>query len=177
MPRTNRSATQWSSRRCCRRWATWLVGKETFARRSTSIADRSKRRPKIGFLLWTLWQLDSQLEVEVELGLLADAEQTARRGLELARRLEDRRLTCSLLTSLGLAALRAGDLERAGTLWGAVLETLRELPTGFSEYLTVAAAPLRDCTAESFVAAVDRGRGLALDDAVSLVLEPAQTEP
>ena len=132
---------------------------------------------EIGFLLWTLWQLDSQLEVEVELGLLSDAEQTARRGLELARRLEDRRLTCTLLTSLGLAALRAGDVERAGGLWGAVREALQELPTGFSEYVTSAAKPLRDCTAESFVAALDRGRGLALDDAISLVLGDAQTEP
>ena len=132
---------------------------------------------RIGFLLWTLWQLDHKLEVEVELGLLADAEETARAGLALAQRLEDRRLTCSLLVTLGLALLHGNDLERAGTIWGSVLAALRELPTPVAQHLTAVAAPLRDSTAERFVAAVERGQHIPLDEAVSLVLEPDQTEP
>ena len=132
---------------------------------------------KVGFLLWTLWQLDSQLEVEVELGLLSDAEQTAQRGLELATRLEDRRLTCrSSPTSASppSAVATSSERERCGAQSSRRFE---DLPAGFSEYLTAAAAPLRDSTAERFVAAVERGQNIPLDEAVSLVLEPDQTEP
>ena len=148
-----------------------LQGALDFFRRSAETSS------SIGFNLWALWQLDSQLEVEVELGLLSDAERTARRGLELANRLEDRRLTCSLLTSLGLAAFRGGDLERAGALCGAVFEALPELPAPISSALMAAAAPLRDCADERFVEAVERGRSISLEETVALVLESNQPEP
>ena len=46
---------------------------------------------------------------------------SARGGARLARRVRGPRDTCLPLTALARVALRRGDLERAGLLWGAVL--------------------------------------------------------
>ena len=46
----------------------------------------------------------------------------------------------------------------SGNVVGRSPRGARDLPAGFSEYLTAAAAPLRDSTAERFVAAVERGQ-------------------
>jgi predicted ATPase len=131
-----------------------------------------------GFRMWMLWMLDGQLELELKLGLLDEAEATGRDGLDLATSLDDRRLIRSLLTGLALIALRRGDRERAGALWGVVAELEREDPLLahddlFSEFAT----PLRESEDKRFLAAVEAGRALSLPGAVGLALDAAQTLP
>jgi predicted ATPase/class 3 adenylate cyclase len=131
-----------------------------------------------GFRMWALWSLAWQLDVELEFGLLEQAEQTGREGLELATQLDDRLRARSLLVGLARVALDQGQLERAGTLWGAVAEAERETPllALIPEYAE-SAAPLASCTADSFLAGSDNGRLLSLEQAAARALEDAQTEP
>jgi hypothetical protein len=129
------------------------------------------------FQLWRLWELDTQLELELRLGLLDDAEHTGREGLELARRLDDRRLTTSLLTGLALVALRRGDEARAGILWGAVVASQRENGVIPSSEQVALAAPLAGCASGRFLEAVEDGALLELGQASSIALGEPQTEP
>ncbi|MDH4347026.1 MAG: hypothetical protein OEW31_11890, partial [Thermoleophilia bacterium] len=131
-----------------------------------------------GFELWELWQLSSQLELELELELLDDAERTGRAALRLATRLDDRvRLRLVLLFLARVAFLR-GDLRRAGTLWGTLSQAEDEAPVlSPRDWFGELSAPLRDHDEASFVDAVDAGRLLTLADAVRLVLESPQTVP
>jgi len=128
--------------------------------------------------MWELWMLDSQLDVEQTLGLLEEAERTGRKGLVLATRLNDLRLTRSLLIGLAITSLRRDDLERAGTLWGAVAEIEREAPllALHPEYPTYT-EPLTACTANRFLIGCEAGRLLTLTRAVELALAEDQTEP
>jgi predicted ATPase/class 3 adenylate cyclase len=130
-----------------------------------------------GFRMWELWMLDQQLDRELELGLLDDADRTGREGLAIAARLDDRRLMRSLLASLSLVALRRGAPRRAGMLWGAVAaaeedDPLLSLREAFGEDV----AELDACVDPRFRAGVDEGRALSVADAATAADEP-QTVP
>jgi tetratricopeptide (TPR) repeat protein len=134
-----------------------------------------------GFTLWELWTLTSLLEVDLERNAPDDAERSGRRALEVSRRLRDREYGAYILAGLARAALQRGASERAGILWGAVTEDLREDPLGrlalfFDEF----AAPLLEVTDAGFLAAVEDGRLRGLEEAVAIALgevEAAQTVP
>ena len=131
------------------------------------------------FPLWALWMRNALLDVELELGLVAEAERSGREALALATSLEDERLARSILTGLALAALERGDLERAGTLWGAVAAAEAEAPLlrlghSFAGY----AARLEACADGRFLAAAGAGGREPLARAVALALgEEPQTSP
>jgi hypothetical protein len=128
--------------------------------------------------MWMLWQLDGQLELELKLGLLDEAETTGRDALDLATSLDDRRLIRSLLTGFALIALRRGERERAGSLWGVVAELEREDPLLGHDHLFIEfATPLRESEDPRFLAAVEAGSALSLAGAVALALDAAQTLP
>ena len=130
-----------------------------------------------GFDLWALWQLASELELVLDLGRPAEAEAPGRKGLRLARRLDDRRLSAWLLAGLALVALRRARLEQAGTLWGGFLAAQLEqpvlLPPDFDDFT----GQLRDCRDARFLAGVEDGRLLPLDRVVELALGESQTVP
>jgi len=125
-----------------------------------------------GFGLWELWQLAWQLELELELGRVDSAEATGRRALALAARRRDQRILRYVLTGLALVALRRGDADAAGRLWGAVTEAESEaallaMDTGFAAF----AAPLHDRSDPEFAAAVEVGRSVPLTRTIAAALE------
>jgi len=134
-----------------------------------------------GFSLWELWQLTSLMEVDLERKAPDDAERTGRDALVLARRLRDREFTLYVLAGMARAALELGAVERAGILWGALSEEMRENPLGrLAPHLHELAAPLRECSIADFLAVVEDGRVRTIEDAVALALgedAPAQTVP
>ena len=104
------------------------------------------------------------------------------RRFELIREQENRHWALYTLTTLARAALERGELERAGTLWGAVeAETARAPHQGWetggrARY----AGPLLDESREEFVTARERAQELELWDAAAIALaedETAQTVP
>jgi predicted ATPase/class 3 adenylate cyclase len=131
-----------------------------------------------GFSMWALWTLDSQLEVELQLELLDDAERTGREALALATRLDDWRLARSLLVGLALVALRRAEPERAGALWGPVLEAEHDTPLlRLWPEFEAFSSPLAMCTDARFLAAVTEGRARSLEQAVAIALDGDQTVP
>ncbi len=131
-----------------------------------------------GFRMWVLWMLDFQLEVELELGLLDQAEETGREGLELAMQLDDQLRARSILIGLARAALLQGELEHAGTLWGAVADVERDTPLlALHPEYAESTEPLTSCKADRFVAGSEAGRLLSFEQAAARALGNAQTEP
>ena len=134
----------------------------------------------VGFTLWECWTTLALLEVDLERGAFDDAERSGRGALELSRRLRDRERSLFALTGLARAGLGTGDVERAGILWGAVSEDVREEPLGrFAESFVEFGTPLAGSSDAEFLAAVQEGRLRTIDDAVALALgeETAQTVP
>ena len=133
-----------------------------------------------GFTMWELWQTTTLLEVDLERRALDDAERSGRTALVLARRLHDRERGLYALAGLSRAALERGDVERAGMLWGAVDEELRDEPMGrYAQDFAEFAAPLSESSDAGFRAAVEEGRVRTIEDAVALALggDAAQTVP
>jgi predicted ATPase/class 3 adenylate cyclase len=134
-----------------------------------------------GFTMWELWETTTLMEVDLECGALDDAEHSGRTALELARRLRDRERVLYALAGLSRAALERGDAARAGVLWGAVSEELRDEPMGrFAQDFVDFAAPLSESSDAGFLAAVEEGHLRTIEEAVSIALaddEPAQTVP
>jgi predicted ATPase/class 3 adenylate cyclase len=151
----------------------WDHARELFARS----AEAAKA---CGFTLWELWQLTALLEVDLERNVPDDAERSGRSALALARRLRDREISLYALTGLARAALVRGAHERAGILWGALSEDVREEPLGrFADDFAALSAPLAESSDARFLAAAEQGRLRTVDQAVALALEgeTAQTVP
>jgi hypothetical protein len=130
------------------------------------------------FHLWEIWQLNNQLLLELELRLLDDVERSGHRVLILNRRLRDRRVNLRTLTGLARAALLRGELQRAGTLWGAVVEDeLTDSLVGADDEFAGHAAPLNAELDPAYVAAVETGRTLSLEQATAVALGERQTLP
>jgi hypothetical protein len=93
--------------------------------------------------------------------------------------LRDRDLTLFVLACLALAALRRGEVERAGILWGAVSEERHERATDRAwADLAPLSGPLAEATGSAFLSAVETGRQRTLEQAVQTALdETAQTVP
>jgi predicted ATPase/class 3 adenylate cyclase len=134
-----------------------------------------------GFTMWELWETTTLLEVDLERGALDDAERSGRIALELARRLRDRERGLWALAGLSRAAFERGDVERAGMLWGAVSEDLRDEPLSrFADDFAVFTAPLAEVAEARFLAAVEQGCLRTVEEAVAIALgeqESAQTVP
>ena len=134
-----------------------------------------------GFTIWELWQLSALVEVDLERDLPADAERSGRSALVLARRLRDREHSLFALAGISLASLRRGAAERAGILWGATIEDVREEPLGrFEEEFATFTAPLVESSDPRFLAAVNDGRVRTLEEAIAMAFgedDAVQTVP
>jgi hypothetical protein len=88
--------------------------------------------------------------------------------------MDDRWAALWVLAGLARVALQTGNSERAGRLWGAVIdaEGREPLPSQqHHDWLHGFAAPLVESTEPQFVAAVESGRELGLAAATRLALD------
>jgi tetratricopeptide (TPR) repeat protein len=114
--------------------------------------------------------LRSNAELLHELGETSRAEDRARESLRLSHELLDRQATVYSLALLAGLAVTAGNLGRAGRLWGALDSEAARGPVGYweaerDEYETrvVRQGP-------EFEGGCEAGRRLSLDEAVELAL-------
>jgi predicted ATPase len=133
-----------------------------------------------GFVNWELWQLTALCRLELVGGTTEAAGAAGRRALLRARQLRDHRLMLRAFTGLAVVAAREGDLDRAGRLWGLVLEELPRAALPRPEVLYELAAPIADLADDAFLVAVEAGRSSTIEEAVTLALgefEPSQSVP
>ena len=129
------------------------------------------------FTWWEAWTLDALLDLELSAGNLDDAERVGRDALRVARSIEERLVTLSVLVNLARVALGRPAIERSGRLWGAVLAEMERAPPPQREWLEQSALPLAQEKDSRFLDAVAVGRADGLQAAIELALDEAQTEP
>ncbi len=121
------------------------------------------------------WGENSRLrtlaEIASELGQHERADEHGREALRVARVSGDRIKTVIAVAALASVAARAGDVERAGRLWGAVeAEESRSFMGWWSTYRGGYAQALATCSGADFERARAAGRQLALDDMIAEAL-------
>jgi predicted ATPase/class 3 adenylate cyclase len=126
----------------------------------------------IGWLWWVSGTLDQLALMELETGDVSAAARDADEALRLERDQENRHWARYSLTILARIALTRGQLERAGTLWGAVeCESSRAPHAGWeARGRTRYAGPLLDEARPEFVNARDCA-DLDLWHAVAIALD------
>ncbi|HEX7105724.1 MAG TPA: BTAD domain-containing putative transcriptional regulator [Acidothermaceae bacterium] len=116
-------------------------------------------------------RLRTMAEIASELGEHARAQQHGREALQAARRSGDRIKTVIALAALALIAARAGDLESAGRIWGAVeTEEGRSFLGWWSTYRHRYADVLTACTGAEFDRGRTEGRKTSVDEVIEEVL-------
>jgi ATP/maltotriose-dependent transcriptional regulator MalT len=116
-------------------------------------------------------RLRTMAEIASELGEHARAQQHGREALQTARRSGDRIKTVIALAALALIAARAGDLESAGRIWGAVeTEEGRSFLGWWSTYRHRYADVLTACTGAEFDRGRAEGRKTSVDEVIEEVL-------
>jgi predicted ATPase len=126
-----------------------------------------------GFHWWQANALVELLEVALELGRPEEGREPGREALRLASAMDDRWAGLWVLAGLARVDLATGSSERAGRLWGAVIDAEERDPWPTQElhgFLHAFAAPLVASRDPEFLAAVEAGRELGLAAATRLAL-------
>jgi hypothetical protein len=111
-------------------------------------------------------------QLEFASDLLDEATESALAALVFARRVDDLRVTVTVLALLAAIAHRRHDRDLAGRLWGAIEAEESHLALVDADPDVVATvAALRTDGDPSFVAAVAEGRHVTLDRAAALALQ------
>jgi predicted ATPase len=122
------------------------------------------------------WLLRSALlesaDLARELGQMQKAEERARQGLRVAESLSDRLGMIYAVATLAQVFTAAGQLERAGRLWGALEAEAERAPVGSWERLRNEAAETIVRDDPAFEHGRGEGRRLSLDEAVAYALGP-----
>ena len=125
-----------------------------------------------GFRLWEGWGAAWTAQAAFRSDLLDEATESARAALVFARRVDDLRVTVTMLALLSAIAHRRGADELAGRLWGAVGADEAYLRIFDADPdLLAKIGPLRAADAPAFLEASSEGRHLTLDRAAALALE------
>jgi predicted ATPase/DNA-binding SARP family transcriptional activator len=125
-----------------------------------------------GFRLWEGWGAARVAQLEFASDLLDEATESALAALVFARRVDDLRVTVTVLALLAAIAHRRHDRDLAGRLWGAIEAEESHLALVDADPDVVATvAALRTDGDPSFVAAVAEGRHVTLDRAAALALQ------
>jgi predicted ATPase/class 3 adenylate cyclase len=122
------------------------------------------------------WLLRSALlesaDLARELGEMQKAEECARGGLRVAVDLSDRQGMVYAIATLAQVFTAAGELERAGRLWGALEAEAERAPIGAWKALCDEAAQTIVRDDPAFGSGREAGRRLSLDDVVECALGP-----
>ncbi|MGH2573810.1 MAG: ATP-binding protein [Actinomycetota bacterium] len=109
-------------------------------------------------------------------GLLEAGEASARESLAIADRLRDRPGRIFGVGILARVAAERGQGERAGRLWGAIEDEHAGAPLGgWRRHRDKCEARIREAAGPEFERGHAEGRGLTLEEAVSLALEAPQS--
>jgi len=119
-------------------------------------------------------KLNNLADFASELGRPGEAERHARQTLELSSEIGDRITTAFSLAALAVAARARGDHELAGRLWGSIeAEEERTFLGQWPAYRRFYAGRAADAASPAFERARNSGKGLTLEEAVTLALEPS----
>jgi predicted ATPase len=126
---------------------------------------------EVGFGWWEASTRCNVCQIALELGRHGDAERAARAAVEVARTIDDRMSTIWSLTGLARVALVRREHERAGRLWGAVLDEDERSPitAGQPEFPDYSSELVRECNPR-FLAGVEQGRHEGLWAAADAVI-------
>ena len=124
----------------------------------------------IGFRWWLSGVLANIGAVSLELGRLEDAQGSAREALELSRAMHDRKAVVYELSLLAEISARAGNLQLAGTLWGAAEAENERTPVGRWVHDAVDPERVLAYADEEFERGRAIGRAMPLEDAMALAL-------
>jgi predicted ATPase/DNA-binding SARP family transcriptional activator len=122
-------------------------------------------------LHWRWWEAavyNVSLTVALERGDLDAAERHGRTALAISVEDEYVRSAGQSIVGLAAVALARDDLERAGVLWGAVATDARGMGPLTARW--AGELRLQEATKPAFLDAVERGRGLQLDDVAAIAL-------
>jgi tetratricopeptide (TPR) repeat protein len=145
--------------------AEWLLGNLEVA--YELYRESGRRAREIGFTWWEGVATGNAADIAALLGR-DDAESLARDALRLLHTIGDRQNTIISLADLVKRRADAGELERAGVLWGAIeAEERRGAVGAWEERKHEIADVLPPLPAD----ALRRGRALTLDEAVTYALE------
>jgi predicted ATPase/class 3 adenylate cyclase len=137
------------------------------------IADSADRAEAVGVLWWHAGMLVELAALSLESGRTTDAETKARESLELANGMGDYGGRVFGVGVFACLAAEAGDLDRAGLLWGAIEDDRVGAPLGgWLRHRASCEAHLMAVRSPVLDDAIIRGRELSLDEAVALALRP-----
>ncbi len=147
-------------------WAERLLGNLDVA--FELYLESARRAREIGFTWWEGVMTGNAADIALLLGR-ADAAPLTRDSLRVLHSIGDRQNTINLLADFAKLEATAGELDRAGVLWGAVEAEERRAPVGAWEQLKHAVA---DALPPLPSDALRRGSALTLDEAVAYALAP-----
>ncbi len=138
------------------------------------LLDESARKAEMSGFRWWLSGVHARTAaLLLELDRLADAKSQARQAVAFSQAMHDR---SGIIYELGLLAeihSRAGETERAGTLWGAIEVEETRAPVGSWLHGPVRFQPSLTDADPAFEQGVSVGRTMELADAVAFALDGA----
>ena len=132
---------------------------------------------EVGVPWWESGMLAELACLSLQAGHVDDAETNARQSLALAEQIRDRAGRVFGVGLLATVAAQRRQLERAGSLWGAIEHEDAVAPLGgWRRHRHECEALIREAAGPEFETACAEGRTLTLDDAASLALDGREIE-
>jgi predicted ATPase/DNA-binding SARP family transcriptional activator len=141
--------------------------------RAAELIERSAAMGReVGVPWWESGMLAELACLSLRAGHLSDAEASARKSLALAEQIRDRPGRVFGVGLLATVAAQRLQLERAGSLWGAIEREDAVAPLGgWRRHRHECEVLIREAAGPEFETACAEGRTLTLDDAASLALD------
>jgi predicted ATPase/DNA-binding SARP family transcriptional activator len=146
--------------------------------RAAELIERSAAMGReVGVPWWESGMLAELACLSLRAGHLSDAEASARKSLALAEQIRDRPGRVFGVGLLATVAAQRLQLERAGSLWGAIEREDAVAPLGgWRRHRHECEVLIREAAGPEFETACAEGRTLTLDDAASLALDRRDIE-